>query len=57
MMLIEAEGKVGAEKGKHSKDRKTYFLGGLGAADGPAAGDLLSHGIFGRLEVGPLYQA
>jgi transposase-like protein len=27
MMLIEAEGKVGAEKGKHSKDRKTYFSG------------------------------
>ncbi len=24
-MLIEAEGKVGAEKGKHSKDRKTHF--------------------------------
>lgn len=27
MMLIEAEGKVGAEKGKHSKKRKTYFSG------------------------------
>jgi putative transposase len=27
MMLIEAEGKVGAEKGKHAKDRKTYFSG------------------------------
>jgi len=27
MMLIEAEGKVGAEKGKHSKVRKTYFSG------------------------------
>src|SRR4030043_2329813 len=27
MMLIEAEGKVGAEKGKHSKARKTYFSG------------------------------
>jgi len=27
MMLIEAEGKVGAEKGKHSKHRKTYFSG------------------------------
>jgi transposase-like protein len=27
MMLIEAEGKVGAEKRKHSKDRKTYFSG------------------------------
>jgi putative transposase len=26
-MLIEAEGKVGAEKGKHSKERKTYFSG------------------------------
>jgi len=27
MILIEAEGKVGAEKRKHSKDRKTYFSG------------------------------
>jgi putative transposase len=27
MMLIEAENKVGAEKGKHSKERKTYFSG------------------------------
>jgi hypothetical protein len=27
MMLIEAEGRVGAEKGKHSKDRKTHFSG------------------------------
>jgi len=27
MMLIEAEAKVGAEKGKHSKERKTYFSG------------------------------
>jgi putative transposase len=27
MMLIEAEGKVGAEKRKHSKTRKTYFSG------------------------------
>jgi len=27
MMLIEAEAKVGAEKGKHSSDRKTYFSG------------------------------
>jgi putative transposase len=27
MMLIEAEAKVGAEKGKHSKDRKTHFSG------------------------------
>jgi hypothetical protein len=27
MMLIEAEGKVGDEKGKHSKTRKTYFSG------------------------------
>jgi len=27
MMLIEAENKVGAEKGKHSKDRKTHFSG------------------------------
>jgi len=27
MMLIEAEAKVGAEKGKHAKDRKTYFSG------------------------------
>ncbi len=27
MMLIEAEARVGAEKGKHSKDRKTYFSG------------------------------
>jgi transposase-like protein len=27
MMLIEAEGKVGAEKGKHSRHRKTYFSG------------------------------
>jgi transposase-like protein len=27
MMLIEAESKVGAEKGKHTKDRKTYFSG------------------------------
>jgi len=26
-MLIEAEAKVGAEKAKHSKDRKTYFSG------------------------------
>jgi putative transposase len=25
MMLIEAEGKVGAEKGKHSRHRQTYF--------------------------------
>ena len=25
MMLIEAESKVGAEKGKHSKERRTYF--------------------------------
>jgi hypothetical protein len=27
MMLIEAESKFGAEKGKHTKDRKTYFSG------------------------------
>ena len=27
MMLIEAKGKVGAEKGKHSKARKKYFSG------------------------------
>jgi len=27
MMLIEAEAKVGAEKGKHAKDRKTHFSG------------------------------
>ena len=27
MMQIEAEGKVGAQKGEHSKDRKTYFSG------------------------------
>jgi len=27
MMLIEAEAKVGAEKGKHSKNRRTYFSG------------------------------
>lgn len=27
MMLIEAEAKVGGEKGRHSKDRKTYFSG------------------------------
>lgn len=27
MMLIEAEAKVGAEKGKHSAERKTYFSG------------------------------
>jgi transposase-like protein len=27
MMLIEAEAKVGAEKGKHSADRQTYFSG------------------------------
>jgi putative transposase len=27
MMLIEAEAKVGAEKGKHSGSRKTYFSG------------------------------
>lgn len=27
MMQIEAESKVGAEKGKHTKDRKTYFSG------------------------------
>jgi putative transposase len=27
MMLIEAEAKVGAEKGKHSKKRRTYFSG------------------------------
>lgn len=27
MMLVEAEGKVGAEKGKHSRDRRTYFSG------------------------------
>ena len=27
MMLIEAESKVGAEKGKHSKERRTYFSG------------------------------
>ncbi|MFZ2053569.1 MAG: IS256 family transposase [Candidatus Aminicenantales bacterium] len=27
MMLIEAEAKVGAEKGKHSSGRKTYFSG------------------------------
>jgi len=27
MMLIEAEAKVGAEKGKHSRHRKTYFSG------------------------------
>jgi putative transposase len=27
MMLIEAEAKVGAEKGKHSAGRKTYFSG------------------------------
>jgi transposase-like protein len=27
MMLIEAEGRVGAEKGKHSRHRKTYFSG------------------------------
>ncbi len=27
MMVIEAEAKVGAEKGKHSKERRTYFSG------------------------------
>jgi transposase-like protein len=27
MMLIEAEAKVGAEKGKHARDRRTYFSG------------------------------
>ena len=27
MMQIEAESRVGAEKGKHTKDRKTYFSG------------------------------
>ncbi len=27
MMQIEAEAKVGAEKGKHAKDRRTYFSG------------------------------
>lgn len=27
MMQIEAEAKVGAEKGKHCSDRKTYFFG------------------------------
>jgi putative transposase len=27
MMLIEAEAKVGAEKGRHAKDRRTYFSG------------------------------
>ena len=27
MMEIEAEAKVGAEKGKHTKERKTYFSG------------------------------
>jgi len=27
IMLIEAEAKVGTEKGKHSKERKTYFSG------------------------------
>ncbi len=27
MMQIEAESKVGAEKGKHSRDRRTYFSG------------------------------
>jgi len=27
MMQIEAEAKVGAEKGKHSRERKTYFPG------------------------------
>jgi len=34
MMLIEAESKVGAEKGKHSKDRKTYFSGAGASAGG-----------------------
>jgi hypothetical protein len=42
MMLIEAENKVGAEKGQHSKERKTYFSGGPGEADGHAPGDDLS---------------
>lgn len=27
LMQIEAEGKVGASKGKHSKERRTYFSG------------------------------
>jgi len=27
MMQIEVESRVGAEKGKHTKDRKTYFSG------------------------------
>jgi len=27
MMQVEAESKVGAEKGKHAKDRKTHFSG------------------------------
>ena len=27
MMQIEAEAKVGARKGKHSKERRTYFSG------------------------------
>jgi len=27
MMQIEAESRVGAKKGKHTKDRKTYFSG------------------------------
>jgi hypothetical protein len=39
MMLIEAENKVGAEKGKLAKDRETYFSGGPGAADGHTPGN------------------
>ncbi len=27
MMQIEAEAKVGAKKGEHSKERRTYFSG------------------------------
>jgi len=42
LMLIEAEGRLGAEKGKHSKDRTTYFSGGPNVEDRYALGDLLS---------------
>jgi len=41
MMLVEAEGKVDAEKGPHSKDRNTNFSGARGKTASMASKILL----------------
>jgi hypothetical protein len=48
LMKIEAEAKVGAPKGKHSKERKTYFSGPQGAEAGHSSRDDISIGAEGK---------